>query len=60
MKRAILEYKSVWSPYGDFNWKFRPIWVLTTYKNTHRIWGIREPFTRLVHKQSGHEKVKAL
>lgn len=60
MKKAILEYKYVWSPQGDYKWKFRPIWVLSNNKNTYRIWSFREPLTRLVHKRENSEKVVKL
>jgi hypothetical protein len=58
MKKGILEYKSVWSPIGDYNWKFRPVLIIGEGKNTYRIWSWREPLTRVVHKKETSEKVK--
>jgi len=57
MKKAILEYKRVWSPQGDFGWQFRPVIILSEGKNSYRIWSIREPLSRVVHKKANHEKV---
>lgn len=60
MRKAILEYKHVWSMQGDWNLRFRPVWVLSRNKNTTRIWSVREPLTRLVHHNANSEKVKPL
>ncbi len=57
MSKAILEYKRVWSPQGDYDWQYRPIIVISEGKNSFRIWSLREPFTRVIHKKANNEKV---
>ena len=57
MSKAILEYKRVWSPQGDFTWKFRPVIIVSEGKNSYRIWSWKEPLTRVVHKKANYERV---
>lgn len=57
MSRGLLEYKYVWSPQGDYYWRFRPIVIISEGKNSWRIWSWREPFSRVVHKKADNEVV---
>jgi hypothetical protein len=56
--RAVLNSRSRDSS-GDWsNW--RPVLVIAEHANTWRIWSLRDPFTRLVHKQAIGERVTPL
>lgn len=58
MKTAILEYRYYWSPYGDYDWRARPVKLISETDTYWRIWSFwRAPLTRVIPKNSTWEHV---